>query len=103
MVLAWSGKEWANFLEALDGFVWPLVLLLGLYWFRPQVAALLSRIVSLDTPVGTAQFEPPDPAPVEDLRRQLPRETGASTEDEADASLDGGSERPQTTLVSAAN
>jgi hypothetical protein len=69
--LAWSADEWANIGEAVASLAWPLLIAFAIFLFRGQLRELISRSEEIKTPLVEGRFRPPDPGPVEEVKRQL--------------------------------
>jgi len=83
VIPAWSADEWAAVLGAVASLLWPAILVVALVLFRRQLRDFISRSDEIQTPIGTLRAQPLDPGPVEQVKRQLPRSSDASSSDAA--------------------
>jgi hypothetical protein len=70
----WSASEWTQVIDAIATLAWPAVIGGALYAFRRPLASLIGRGREVEVPGLEMRFDPPDPGPVEQVKRQLPRE-----------------------------
>src|SRR5215207_3753845 len=94
MILAWSGAEWANFVDAIASIAVPIVIGVALVLYRKPIRDLIGRNREAKLPGVELKFDPPDPGAIQAVKRQLPRETALDEAEtdaiEAPAAVSGG-------------
>jgi hypothetical protein len=94
MILAWSGAEWANFVDAIASLAVPIVIGVALVLYRKPIRDLIGRNREAKLPGVELKFDPPDPGAIQAVKRQLPRETALDEAEtdaiEAPAAVSGG-------------